>query len=169
MDSRLILLVDDDQDILDSVAEVLRHHAFIVVTAASVLDAKKVLAYCKVDVIVADLELGGDESGEVLLDYAASQFPSAGRILHSSASVPPEGSGYVVVDKPDIESLLRVVRGMEIARRPSEGHPSIDTPQGPLVATMGLPIEDEPSEVSPGDAPDRTGAFRPHLKRDEAD
>jgi hypothetical protein len=44
----------DEPDILDSVGAFLRQHGLGVLTATSAADAKKILAYCKVDIIVAD-------------------------------------------------------------------------------------------------------------------
>jgi DNA-binding NtrC family response regulator len=116
MESYMILLVDDDQDILDSVGDVLRHNAFRVKTAKSVPEAKAVLVGGKVDVIVADLELGPDGSGDVLLDCAARQFPSTRRILYSS-KLPANASAHVFIDKPNIETLIRLIRAMALVRR----------------------------------------------------
>ena len=114
----MILLVDDDDDILESVREVLEHYGFAVVTASSAADARKVLAYCAVDTIIADLDLGAGESGDELLQYAARRFPSANRLIYSATAMAGVQSDCVItVEKPNIDQLVHALQELHAARR----------------------------------------------------
>jgi DNA-binding NtrC family response regulator len=110
MDFCAVLLVDDDEDLLHSVGELLKHHGFLVHTATSVMEGMALLRQRAFDVIVADHDLGPEGSGELLLAFAAEAFPQSGRILYSGVAV-ESGSAHVVIDKPEIETLLEWIRG----------------------------------------------------------
>jgi two-component system sensor histidine kinase/response regulator len=148
MGGDVILLVDDEQDILDSLGELLRHRGFTVMTAMSVRHARKILDYFEVDLIVADLELDSDESGQVLLDFAASRFPSTARLLYSSTPPVAETSDHKVVQKPDIEGLLKAVRAVEIARLSRRDRLSTDRSSPSFGATKQASVAPQPGEPS---------------------
>lgn len=76
MHQPVVLVVDDDEDIRDTVAHMLGVRGFRVFTAA---DRDGALAICReldggVDVLVADLSLPGDAGGALARDVTA-QYP----------------------------------------------------------------------------------------------
>lgn len=106
----MILLVDDDDDVLDATAEFLRVRAYAVQTARSVPSGRDILEGGDIEVLVTDYDLGPDGDGGDLLDYAAARFPRVVRIVFSSSSVPPYVQAHALVDKPDLDRLLLIIR-----------------------------------------------------------
>jgi DNA-binding NtrC family response regulator len=103
-----ILLVDDDPDIMEALALALRG-PFIVHTARSIADATAILMERHIDVLVTDYDLGSGCSGNVLLDFAAAQFPGVRRILYSGSPVGSVVSAQAVVQKPDVLTLIKAI------------------------------------------------------------
>lgn len=111
---RLVLLVDDDEDILQAAAELLRQWSFIVHTATSVAQARAVLRSAPIAVLVTDYDLGTDGTGEQLLEHTASCWPNVGRILFSGATVPAHARAraHALVEKPDLVALRRAIEAL---------------------------------------------------------
>src|SRR4051812_29272751 len=120
MDQGGVLLVDDDQEILNVFGFVLMAEAVTVVTAKSFSEALIELHKRRFDVLVTDLNMGPDGSGEALLEFAAAHYPRMRRILHSCATVPSDIKAHAVVDKTQNETLIRMVHALlrEAANRP---------------------------------------------------
>jgi DNA-binding NtrC family response regulator len=116
MERCVVLLVDDDEDLLDAIGDLLRAEDLAVHVARTLGEAKALLGTSPVDVIVTDLDLGPDGSGEELLAFAARRLPHIGRILYS-ASAGSSSSADVVVDKPSVGSLVKAIRALDRARR----------------------------------------------------
>jgi DNA-binding NtrC family response regulator len=107
----VVLLVDDDEDLLESLAALLGTLSVPVVAARSVAEAKGILDTGEVDVLVTDFELG-PEDGARLLSYAAARWPRVARILFSGSPIAPGAQAHAVVAKPEIDVLLRMVRAL---------------------------------------------------------
>ena len=87
-----LLLVDDDRHQLDLGSLVLKKSGFMVLTAASPLEALALLAQPggrKVNVAILDYEMPG-MNGCVLADYLKARYPELKIILHSGLLDIPE-------------------------------------------------------------------------------
>jgi DNA-binding NtrC family response regulator len=105
-----ILLVDDDLELADLLAERLRRAQLSVVTAASVPQAKSILEQQSFDVIVTDYDLKAEETGGDLLSWVAIHCEKAGRVVWSSSVLPDGIAAHACVDKAASETLLKVIR-----------------------------------------------------------
>lgn len=106
----ILLLVDDDDDILETMAELLAR-AFVVRTARSVREAMASLDAGDIDVLVTDFELGCEQRGDWLVEYAAARWPRVRRIVFSSSAVPDGLPAHAVIDKPDLDALIAAILG----------------------------------------------------------
>jgi two-component system, probable response regulator PhcQ len=79
-ESRIVLLVDDDNNILRALARVLHNQPYQIYTARSGDEAKFVLKTHAVDLIVADDRMPG-MSGVDLLSWVADKYPNIVRIM----------------------------------------------------------------------------------------
>jgi DNA-binding response OmpR family regulator len=75
-----VLLVDDDGNLLTSLARVLHRQPFTVLTAQSGEEAMTLLRTRRIDVIVADERMPGI-SGIELLSWVANNYPGVARIV----------------------------------------------------------------------------------------
>jgi DNA-binding NtrC family response regulator len=103
-------LVDDDLELADMLAERLRRAQMSVVTAASVEQAKSILAEQTFDVIVTDYDLKAEQTGGDLLSWVATHYRQSGRVVWSSSAVPDGTAAHACVDKAASETLLKVIR-----------------------------------------------------------
>ena len=78
--SHTVLLVDDDENVLYSLARALRQQPYSLYTAKSAEEAMMVLKTRNVDVVVADDRMPG-MCGSDLLVWVASHYPDVMRIL----------------------------------------------------------------------------------------
>jgi DNA-binding NtrC family response regulator len=107
-----ILLVDDDEDVLESMAELLgRHHEVIV--AAGFPQALAALGEGPLpDVVVTDYDMA-PYRGDDLLAIVAARWPRVGRILHSGAPGVAAKANRLHVDhlvkKGDPSELARAI------------------------------------------------------------
>jgi two-component system response regulator HydG len=69
----IVLVVDDERDHADGIAEALEKVCAKAVTVYSGTDALEIVRNQKVDIVVTDLKLGGDISGLDILDEAKSR------------------------------------------------------------------------------------------------
>jgi two-component system, probable response regulator PhcQ len=79
-DSRIVLLVDDDNNTLRALARVLHNQPYQIYTARSGDEAKLILKTHAVDLIVADDQMPG-MSGVDLLSWVADKYPKIVRIM----------------------------------------------------------------------------------------
>jgi DNA-binding NtrC family response regulator len=107
-----ILVVDDDTELADLLAERLRRAELNVVTAASVPQAKSILAQQSFDVVVTDYDLKAEETGADLLSWVATHCGQSGRIVWSSAALPDGVAAHACVDKSASETLIKVIRAL---------------------------------------------------------
>lgn len=129
-----LLVVDDDAGVCDTLAALLRLDGYVVRTAGQLDDALAALRETACDLIVADLQLDGDDGRDLLAELrrlaptaiivvltSYTTLEAALRALHAGA--------YAYLSKPtDIEELrLTVARGLErrslereLARRVAE-------------------------------------------------
>jgi two-component system NtrC family sensor kinase len=94
-----ILVVDADEFVLGTTAVVLRSSDYLVETAKSLDDARKMFASGGFDLVIADCELAAQENAQSVQDALANGAPGLGsRILWlSSVVADPEGnSAYAV-------------------------------------------------------------------------
>jgi len=84
-----ILVVDANESVLESVAGVLRSSKYLVETAKSLADARRLFARGGFDLVIADWQLAAQENGRNALDAPASGTPGLGpRILWICSVVP---------------------------------------------------------------------------------
>ena len=86
MTTHAVLLVDDDADVLHSLARMLQKQPYQLYTARSGEDAKSTLKARSVDVIVAD-ERMPEMSGTDLLAWVARHYPDVVRIMVTGHAV----------------------------------------------------------------------------------
>lgn len=71
--TRQVLVVDDDAALLRAIGAIFRHHGFVVELCASVPAALEILAARPFDVILTDLDLGGDSGIDLLREAQRRQ------------------------------------------------------------------------------------------------
>lgn len=96
----IVLLVDDEENIVKSLARTLRKCAVDIVTATSGKEALYVMENTEVDLIISDMRMPG-MSGAEFLEIAARDYPSSVRILLTGYS--------------DLESTIAAVNKGKIA------------------------------------------------------
>jgi two-component system NtrC family sensor kinase len=117
-----ILLIDDDVSVLEAVEAILRDGNHAVRTAASFLEAKRLLGVEEFDAVVADAEVRAGAGAESLQDWLIANKPAlAGRLVWMSASATPAaaenhpGNGLLVLQKPfkaaDLLNAVEIVLG----------------------------------------------------------
>jgi ActR/RegA family two-component response regulator len=79
-----VLLVDDDVDLLFSLAKVLEHHDFKVTTASTVSEALKHISSGQYDVLLSDLHMPGAGDGLTVVSAMRHSNPKAVTMLLSS-------------------------------------------------------------------------------------
>jgi len=79
-----VLLVDDDADLLFSLAKVLEHHDFAVTTAPNVSEALKHISSGRYDVLLSDLHMPGAGDGLTVVSAMRHSNPKAVTMLLSS-------------------------------------------------------------------------------------
>jgi CheY-like chemotaxis protein len=112
--ARTILIVDDDPDIIESVAEVLRFAGYKVLTALGGEEALRALApnHWLIHLVLLDLVMAPGMSGtelyeRMLADPQLAQIPV---VFHSANAVDAPG-GVAVLQKPaSMARLLKIVR-----------------------------------------------------------
>lgn len=86
--SRSILFVDDEQEILEILVDLFSEEGYQLHTAKNVEEAKSIIEHNKLDFVLSDLKLP-DASGKEILTYVKSRNPETVRVL---------SSGYFDVD-----------------------------------------------------------------------
>jgi CheY-like chemotaxis protein len=112
LESWRILLVDDDPELADFLAEMFRRASFVVVTASSMAEALCRLGEQRFDVVVSDYNLNAPESGGDLLAWVAEHHRDMGRVVCSAAWLPSAVQAHAYVDKTAPQTLLKVVRAL---------------------------------------------------------
>src|SRR5262245_61822715 len=117
-----VLAVDDDEDILASVADALRFLGCKIATARDLSGARSSIDRAWPDVLVCDWNLDGERSADFLRQLR-DRYPHVGRILMTAspreewARALADGVAHVAVEKPfDLEDLADVVA--RVARQP---------------------------------------------------
>jgi CheY-like chemotaxis protein len=111
--SRKVLVVDDDPDVVDQVSMVLRGRGFEVLTAASQAEGEELLLRTQPDLCVCDLMMEEMDSGFILVHTAKKLYPDLPVVLLTGVqsatrlsfrSQDPRGRSWVqadaVLDKP---------------------------------------------------------------------
>jgi DNA-binding NtrC family response regulator len=119
-----VLVVDDDGDILSAISSALSSFGYSVFTAGSLEHGALALQTVRVDVLVSDWDLAGEDGAE-LLQFGADLQPHAARVLLTGSS--PErwahlvarGLAHVGVTKPvTLDDLIEALeRACRLARR----------------------------------------------------
>jgi CheY-like chemotaxis protein len=117
----LIIIVDDDDDLRDSVRDVLALFGAEAVGAATCAEALTLLALVDADLVVCDWDLGGGDRGDTVLAAARQLAPYAARVLLTGSSreqwlhVVAAGLAAVVITKPFELPELRAALGRALA------------------------------------------------------
>ncbi len=113
---RTILVVDDEEDIRDSLSELLRNWQCQVVGAASAQEAVSLLAQKNIlpDIILTDYRLRGSETGMDVINAVKLLYPDSviPAIVITGDTAPErirdaESSGYKIIHKPVLANVLR--------------------------------------------------------------
>ncbi len=127
IDQPLVLVVDDDQELCESLWDLLREHGYRVGIAHDAREAGTFLKRHEYQVVLIDMKLPGVDSGVSVLQAVRSQNPDArtvvitGFALEMNALVDRalQGGASAVCYKPfDVGQLLRTVD--QLARHSSE-------------------------------------------------
>jgi len=107
------LLVDDDVDVLSSMAEVLRGRGYDVEIAQSAEDGLDRLGASRFQLVISDYKLPGNTGAWMLQEAAKGGLLGAAKVLLITAEVNPEGvSGFRILRKPfEVDFFLREVFG----------------------------------------------------------
>ena len=107
---RSILVVDDDSDIRELVADVLRHAGYAVTTAGDGPAALRAMDECAPDVILLDLVMPNGGGEEFLRAYRAGErgSPSAGMSQEASGRQPTIVAFTALVDGTERAAALGV-------------------------------------------------------------
>jgi signal transduction histidine kinase len=81
--TRRVVLVDDDVEVREPMARVLRDSGFEVIEAASAYDGLEAITRCPPDVLVTDIVMPGGMNGVDLAELTQRQFPSVALLLMS--------------------------------------------------------------------------------------
>ena len=121
-----VLLVDDDGVLLGALARLLST-AFDVTPASTLGEARAALSLEVPDILLTDLNLGGGERGEVLLQYVAAHHPTILRVVLSGdpdsfAALNASGLAQSFVEKGanKWESIIPALQAAVAARRLEE-------------------------------------------------
>lgn len=127
-DRHTILIVDDEQDVLDSLRRTLRHENYEVLTSTSPRDALDMLQRANVDILISDIDMP-EMTGLELIGRARKRYPDVVRILltgdasiQSALEAINEGSVHKYLTKPwsarDLRDTLRTtISGLEALRQ----------------------------------------------------
>ena len=107
---RSVLVVDDDNDIRELVADVLRHAGYVVTTAGDGPAALQAVDECAPDVILLDLVMPNGGGEEFLRAYRAGdrQLPSSGVSPEAGARQPTIVAFTALVDGTERAAALGV-------------------------------------------------------------
>jgi two-component system response regulator RegA len=164
---RSVLVVDDDERVVSTLARSLRHHC-AVATARAPAEAIAIAQQMKPDLVVVDLQLG-EHSGLELLRTIKSELPTARTVLLS---------GYLSVDTTvaavragaDLV-LAKPVRAMELLRRAELRVANGDEPITIRTPTLAEAVSQHISRVmsdcggNVSEAARRLGIYRSSLQR----
>jgi CheY-like chemotaxis protein len=123
-ESKKVLVVDDDPDILEQVELVLKTNGYEVKTAGSAADAEEALTFAQPDIAIVDLMMEQMDSGFVLCHQIKRLYPNMPIIMLTAVSAStgldfkiktPEAKSWIkadcILDKPvRPEELLNSVR-----------------------------------------------------------
>lgn len=110
-----ILVVDDEPNVLITYRLILEQQGYRVSAAISSADARNTLSSDRVDLLLCDLSLEGQESGFDVIEYAKHLTPGIATVLLTGYATPEaneraEKSGIPVLFKPiDIQQLLETI------------------------------------------------------------
>lgn len=101
---RVVLLVDDNQDLLDSTAGLLALNGMVVKSAGGVAEAWALLeAGLRPDAVVSDIVMAGSADGVELAQRLRREFPGVRVVLasaYSAAAADATAQGFTVLGKP---------------------------------------------------------------------
>jgi DNA-binding NtrC family response regulator len=110
-----ILVVDDEPNVLITYRLILEQQGYRVSAAISSADARNTLSSDRVDLLLCDLSLEGQESGFDVIEYATRLTPGIATLLLTGYATPEaneraEKNGIPVLFKPiDIQQLLETI------------------------------------------------------------
>ncbi|MFH1845017.1 MAG: response regulator [bacterium] len=127
----IVLLIDDEVELLDSMRPVLERRGFSLMTASNAVGGLQILGRKEVDVVVLDLKMPGMD-GMTALKELKTRFPTVEVILltgHPTLDTAQEGikvGAFEYLAKPvDMEELVEMINsanqkrqdGLELARK----------------------------------------------------
>jgi two-component system response regulator HydG len=127
LETPLVLVVDDDQDLCDNLWEILHERGFRVHVAHDVSDAGNSLQNCRFHIVLLDMKLPGGDGRDVL-QVVRTTNPQArtviitgnrGEMENRVAQALSEGAAAVAYKPFDVPNLLKVI-GDLASSMPSE-------------------------------------------------
>ncbi|MBX7271586.1 response regulator [Pseudomonas chloritidismutans] len=126
VDHMTLLLVDDEENILNSLRRVLRAEPYTLKVASNGDEALQILENCPVDLVVSDARMPGMD-GATLLAQVQERWPNCMRVLltgyadiSTTIKAINEGRIYRYVSKPWDDQELRLVIKQALAHQYSE-------------------------------------------------
>ena len=112
---RLVLLVDDNQDVLDATSGLLALHGLVVRTAGGLEEAWAMLqGGLQPDAVVSDIVMAGTADGVELARRLRTAYPALPVVLasaYSAAAAEATAQGFIVLRKPyDARQLLALLQ-----------------------------------------------------------
>jgi DNA-binding response OmpR family regulator len=126
LDGLKVLVLEDDEDLAESLRELFRSVGCAVRVALGLDGAREMIAVESFDVVISDWNLGGERSGGFLRDLAG-QRPQVGRILLTGSdraeweALVAEGVVHAAIEKPfELEVLTAAVVAASMRVRPPD-------------------------------------------------
>jgi CheY-like chemotaxis protein len=115
------LIVDDDLDVLSTMAEVLRGRGYDVEIAQSAEEGLDRLSALPFQLVISDYKLPGNTGAWMLQEAAKAGLLGAAKVLLITAEVNPDGvSGVRILRKPfEVDLFLREVFGPGVPNAPT--------------------------------------------------
>ncbi len=115
----VILVVDDEEDLRETIAEFLTEQGYSVLTACDGLAAKKVLITQKIDLVLTDIRMP-NMNGVDLLKFSRA-LPDAPKVIvasgfsdYSRDDIERLGASAYLTKPFDLDKLLTTVKGLAL-------------------------------------------------------
>ncbi len=118
INSKTILIADDDMDILNQMSAQIQNMGFRVITAETQKEAEKVIREQKPDLAIFDLMMDNRDSGFILSYTLKKKYPDVPVIIATAVTA---DTGIVFgLDTPEQKSWIKADRYIEKGLRPEQ-------------------------------------------------
>lgn len=118
INSKTILIADDDMDILNQLSAQIQNMGFRVITAETQKEAEKIIQEQKPDLAIFDLMMDNRDSGFILSYTLKKKYPDVPVIIATAVTA---DTGIVFgLDTPEQKSWIKADRYIEKGLRPEQ-------------------------------------------------